>query len=106
MTDANLGAVKLLLGSGAEVLDNGHQGLTVLMKPLLSEEAAIIHYSHRGEDDRKKADEKVRLCLVSVLDAVLRCGVEQMIMLLTLEAVVGTEAEGKTMRSQLQSGYG
>jgi hypothetical protein len=51
-------------------------------------------------------DEKVCLCLVSVLDAVLRCGVEQMIMLLTLEAVVGTGAEGKTMRSQLQSGYG
>jgi hypothetical protein len=39
--------VKLLLKSEGEVLGSGHQGLTVLMKPLLSEDAAIIHYSHR-----------------------------------------------------------
>jgi hypothetical protein len=66
LTYANLGATKLLLGSGGEVLGSGHQGLTVLMKPLLSEDAAIIHYSHRGEDDRKKADEKVRIFLFRI----------------------------------------
>jgi ankyrin repeat protein len=30
LTYANLGAMKLLLESGGEVLDNGHQGLTVV----------------------------------------------------------------------------